>query len=578
MSDIDQIKLHIDIVEYISRRMTLKKAGRNYKGLCPFHNEKTPSFMVSPDRQSWHCFGCGKGGSVFDFAMEYDHLDFREALEELADQAGVKLTRSLSTSPQDTIKETLKEIHVLAAEYYQYLLTSHSVGQNAREYLKQRGVTEKIIKTFGLGYSANTWEGVIKFLKKKGYEDEVLELSGLIIPSKKGGYDRFRGRIMFPLRDHRGQTIAFAGRLLDPEIKEAKYINSPETPLYIKGNTVFGLDITKKSIQKEDAVIIMEGEFDVLSSYQAGVSNVVAIKGTALTEMQVHLLKRFAKTFIFSLDSDMAGDAAARRGIDIAQKQNIKLYVARLPQGKDPDDVARTQPHELKQAMKDALSLYDYYVQSIQAKYDVTSAYGKKGFTDELLPLLATIENQVLQAHYLKIVADTIHISENTIVSELNKVRRQIEKKQGSSEEPAVSVETEYTQDLLLLALFLQGDRTQCLPWGLDITHIQTPGIRAVFETILVHVTSNPGLDTASLLAGVPSEYTSIVDQALLWDLQEVLKDEKTFLHMWKQTQKEISKRYIKEQIKKLRMVASDDDSAQKDLLDLTKQLRLLEK
>ncbi|MBI3343237.1 DNA primase, partial [Candidatus Gottesmanbacteria bacterium] len=276
MSDIDEVKARTNIIDIISARVTLKKAGRHWKALCPFHSEKTPSFIVSPERQSWKCFGCGKGGSVLDFIMEYEHVDFVEALETLAEKAGVKLERRMGDTPEAKLKEKILTANHLASEYYHYLLTKHAIGEKARRYLKTRGVTDKTIKTFSLGYSPNSWDGLLKYLKKKGYDEAILAQAGLIVASNRGGYDRFRGRVMFTLKDHRGNIVGFSGRLLDPDAKEAKYINTSETLVYSKSNVLYGLDVTRAAIQKEGEAIVMEGEFDVISSFQAGVGNTVA--------------------------------------------------------------------------------------------------------------------------------------------------------------------------------------------------------------------------------------------------------------------------------------------------------------
>lgn len=587
MSDIDDVKSKIDIVDYIGKRVVLKKSGRNYKGLCPFHGEKTPSFMVSPDRQAFHCFGCGRGGSVIDFVMEETHVDFREALEDLAETVGVTLTRNKGDSPQEKRKDTLLEIHHLAAEYYHYLLQTHKVGEKARAYLMNRGISEKIISTFHLGYSANSWDGVTTYLKKKGLDSELLEMSGLMIQSSRGGYDRFRGRLMFPIKDHRGNIIAFSGRLLEKEVKEAKYINSPETPLYIKGNTLFALDITKGAIQKEQAVIVMEGEFDVLSSFQGGISNVVAIKGTALTESQVYLLKRYAKKIIFALDSDVAGDAAARRGIEIAEKAGMELYVAHMPEGKDPDDIGREQPHVLKKIIEEAESIYDYYVSSAQKKHDLTTAYGKKGFTDELLPLLSKIDNPIIQGHYLKKVADLVSLPEQTVISAMQKVKRNLQKGLPAISASEVStLPQENKQELLLLALLLQGQREivlSVIQEELGEYEFQSKAIIQIIRQLENIWKASPEISTSEALQMLPSEYMLIVDQSLLLDLHDVVEVHEVFIKTLRQTVRELQKRYVKHQMNKLTTeLATQDVNEHEDLqlrlAKLTKTLRLLEK
>lgn len=588
MSDIEDIKSRIDIVDYIGKKVALKKSGHNFKGLCPFHGEKTPSFMVSSERQTFHCFGCGKGGSVLDFVMEYEHIDFREALEELAELTGVTLTKKVGSTPQEKTKDTLFQIHHLASEYYHYLLTSHPIGEKARNYLIERGVSTKVMTTFGLGYSANNWDGVTSFLKKKGFSMEEIIESGLAISSQRGGYDRFRGRLMFPLKDHRGQTIAFSGRLLDPEIKEAKYINSPETPLYIKGNTLFALDITKGAIQKSETAVLMEGEFDVLSSFQEGISNVVAIKGTALTEAQVRLLKRYAKKIIFALDSDVAGDQAARRGIEIAEKAGMEIYVAQMPFGKDPDDVARTQPHLLKKSINDSLSIFDYYLSSAAKRFDTTTAYGKKGFTDELLPILARIENSIVQGHYVKKVAELVSLPEQTIVTAMFKVSRNKNRPvpDSSIDQTSTIISTENKYEFVLLALIVQSDFfkvIKTLAQDVQTIEFKSSPIKQIIAQLVEVYEQQPTLSILDALKHLPQELSAHIDQAMLFDLHGIPETEELIMHTYKQIIRELKKIQLKEQIVSLGQKLTSEDSIegeaiQHEVAELTQALRLLEK
>jgi DNA primase len=309
----EEIKQKIDIVDLISEYVPLKKIGRNLKANCPFHSEKTPSFYVSPERQIWHCFGCNLGGDVYSFLMQIENIEFVEALRILAKKAGVALTEFVPTQTSE-LKDRLYEINHLAAEFFNYILTSHLLGKEALSYVSGRGVTKDSISAFKIGYAPKSWDSLLRFLRdKKGYKESEIEQAGLAVRSERGSYyDRFRGRLMFSLRDIRGNVVGFSGRVLDPEAKEAKYINSPETPIYIKGNLLYGLEVTKGVIRKEGTAVVVEGELDLISSYQAGVANVCAIKGSALTDAQVKLLKRIAGTIILSLDADLAGDAAAR--------------------------------------------------------------------------------------------------------------------------------------------------------------------------------------------------------------------------------------------------------------------------
>lgn len=449
MRDADEVKAKADIVATISRYVSLKQAGRNFKGLCPFHKEKTPSFMVSPDRQAFYCFGCGKGGSVIDFIMQYHNLEFKEALADLAHELGITLSQD-SKGVGDS-RERLQALLQQAKEYYRYILLTHAVGKEARLYMKDRGITDALSETFGFGYSPNSWDGVTSYLKKKGYATEELIESGLTVASQRGGYDRFRGRLMFPLCDHRGGIVGFSGRLLSPTAKEAKYINSPETPLYSKSKHLFGLNVTKKNIQERGSVVIMEGEFDVISSYHIGISNVVGIKGTAVTEDQLRLLKRYTTKLVFALDHDIAGDAASRRGIQLAEQAGFEVYVAKLTSGKDPDEIARHSPHELTKAIEKARVVYDFYLDTLKDRFDLQSPYGKKQASEEIVPVLVDIQNSVLQAHYIKEAASLFGVTADTITQSINAYA----KKKPISTSPALSPELANSSDIPSKDLYL---------------------------------------------------------------------------------------------------------------------------
>ena len=291
---IEEIKKKIDIVEFIGSFITLKKAGRNYKAVCPFHQEKTPSFVISPERGIWHCFGaCGEGGDVIKFLMKWENITFIEALRELAKKTGVKLNK---ISFEDKIwqkKEKYLGMNQIAGEFFHYILKKTAFGKKASQYLKNRALNQSIIDKFQLGYSPSSWDSLKLFLKKKKYEEEEIMENGLLIRSERGSYyDRFRGRLMFPLKDGRNNILGFSGRILDEKEKEAKYINTPETPIYHKRETLFGINLAKEEIKKKQNAFIVEGEFDMIIPYQFGFSNFVAVKGTALTNEQLMLLKQ----------------------------------------------------------------------------------------------------------------------------------------------------------------------------------------------------------------------------------------------------------------------------------------------
>lgn len=592
MSDIDEIKSRLSIVDIVGKRVTLKKAGRNFKGLCPFHNEKTPSFIVSPDRQTFHCFGCGKGGSIFDFVMLSDHIDFSEALETLAEQAGVKLERRTGDTPEAKLKQKILEVNHLASEYYQYLLTRHPVGENARAYLKHRGVTDKSIKTFSLGYSANDWDGLLTFLRKKGYDDAVLETAGLVIRGNRGFYDRFRGRVMFTLKDHRGNVVGFSGRVLDPAAKEAKYINTSETPVYVKGRVLYALDVTKDAIQKSNEAVLMEGELDVISSFQEGISNVVAIKGSAVTEDHARLLRRFAERLVFALDSDLAGDAAARRGIEIAEKLGFDMRVARMPSGKDPDEAARENPALLKKALKDAEPMYDYFLSSALSRYDVASSYGKRKISDEFIPVLLKIDNPIVQGHYIRKLASGLGLSEDMIQSGLSRYRTSggtslREKVQQDAEKQQTLTRLERAE-VYLAALILQGKTAELLKKSIAVIPVSDLGylpVKRIIEKLEEYLNTHRQFVAGDFAATLPEELIPAFDEAFLWDISDFLDDEVRFLREWDKSLREVKRAHIRYQTEEISRLLRDangatdhHDALQQKLKVLTDELAALEK
>jgi DNA primase len=411
MGTVDEVKNRIDIVELISGYVPLKKAGRNYKGLCPFHAEKTPSFVVFPETQTWHCFGaCGIGGDVFRFIMQREGMDFSEALRELAQRAGVSLSPPTPRSEAaDKQREKLLDIHAAAAQYFHHLLRQSKEGSSAREYLASREINSETIERFQLGYALNTWEGLKSHLIGRGYTEADLVDAGLLVKKEETGssYDRFRNRLIIPIRDRQGRVIAFGARALDPN-DVPKYLNSPQTSLFDKSGTLFGLDLAKTTIRSHDQVVIVEGYMDVFSAHQHGHTNVVAGMGTALTETQLRLLKRLSKNFVLALDSDTAGDSATLRGISLAHESldrqpvpvltpqgltrfegrlDVDIRIATLPSSRDPDDILRQTPDLWPELIKKALPVVDFYLQVVAGQYDLTTAKGKSALVREVLPI-----------------------------------------------------------------------------------------------------------------------------------------------------------------------------------------------
>ncbi len=593
MSDIDEIKARVNIADVIGKRVTLKKAGHNFKALCPFHSEKTPSFIVSPERQIYKCFGCGKGGSVIDFVMEYEHVDFIEALESLADLSGVKLERRPADSPEAKLKQRMYEANHLASEYYHYILTKHKSGDRARRYLKTRGVIDKTIETFALGYAPHSWDALLSFLRKKGYDEGLLEQAGLILKSQSRYYDRFRGRVIFTLKDHRGKVVGFSGRLLDPDAKEAKYINTSETPVYSKSNVLYGLDVTKDAIVKAGEAIVVEGEFDVISPFQAGVANVVAIKGSALTEAHVRLLKRFTDRLEFALDSDISGDAASRRGIEIADTAGMDMRVVTLPLGKDPDEAVRTSPGLFRKAVKDAVPVYDYFIASAISRFDIATSYGKRKASDELLPVIAKIENPVVQAHYVKKLAATLDISESSVTDGMHKTTSVSFKKIDTGEAPKNILTRPEKLETYVLALLLQGKTGEWLEELREHVALEDfvqQAVRTIFINLEKFVRGKRVFLLKDFADSLPTELAPTLDDAYLWDLSDISGDEEKFVREWTVALKELRRSILKRKIREFNRAiqesvrkASDEGEQeigrlQKEIKECSKVLASLDK
>lgn len=423
-NEIEDIKSKINIVDIIGEHVKLNKSGSNFKGLCPFHQEKTPSFMVSEELQIYKCFGCSEGGDVFNFLEKYEGMEFGEALRYLAEKTGVKLTSSIGTQTSD--KDVLYEINSLAAKFYNYILLNHPVGKTALNYLKEeRKISLDSIKTFNIGFAPTGKNSLSDFLiKKKKYKEKDLQRGGLVYISKGGKvYDRFEGRIIFPISDQRGNVIALAGRLLPPgKPNVGKYINSPETPIYHKSSSLYGINITKDSIKKSGFAVVVEGEIDLISSYQIGIKNIVAIKGSAFTADQARLLSRYTKDVVLALDSDFAGIAAAIRGIKILEDAEFEIRVVKLGIYKDPDEAAKSNPGFLKEKIEKSVPIWDFIIDSVFAKYEKDGVGGKAKISRELTPILAGINNKIIQEHYINKLAKLLEVSIEAVETEVEKI------------------------------------------------------------------------------------------------------------------------------------------------------------
>jgi DNA primase len=437
MNSSDEIKSRLDIVDVIREYIQLKAGGSNFQALCPFHREKTPSFMVSAEKQIWHCFGCNRGGDVISFVMEIEGVSFIEALRMLAPKAGVTLKRQ--NSQVTSQRNRLLDIMEAATNFYYQKLEQAPEAKPAGDYLRQRGLTQDTIADWHLGYSPDSWDDIINLLKQKGYTDREIFQAGLSV--KKEGveryYNRFRARIMFPIRDFNGNTVAFSARVRpdrEETEKMGKYINSPQTMIYDKSKILFGLDKAKMAIRSNDFAIVVEGQMDVITAHQHDFKNVVASSGTALTEEQLQKLKRYTKNVYLAFDMDEAGRMAAGRGIQEAIKVDLNIKVVILPAGKDPDELIKNDPEAFRQAIAKARHIMEYYFETQLQDLDLSGVEGKREAAGRLLPLIAKIKNNIEKDEWIRRLAEKLNTDERLLRESLPREKRRGEEQSRSQE------------------------------------------------------------------------------------------------------------------------------------------------
>jgi DNA primase len=435
MSVTDEVKERIDIVELISRYTPLKRSGSTYKGLCPFHSERTPSFIVFPQSGTWRCFGaCGVGGDAFSFVMRKENVDFRDALQLLAREVGIDLEAAEGNSSSNQ-RTHLYEINEAATLYFQETLRHHPAAQPARDYLARRGIDQATVDHFRLGFALDAWSGLRDYLSEKGFSIDQQLAAGLLKynEERQSTYDAFRNRVMIPIRDRQGRGIGFGGRVLDKS--EPKYLNTADTALFHKSKVIYGLDLAHQAIRNADQVVIVEGYMDVIAAHQHGFPNVVACMGTSLTTDQLQQLQRYTGNFVLALDADAAGQQATIRGLNQArqalgrvQKPTVtatgiqmesrlgaNLFICAMPEGQDPDDVIRRQPEMWRQLVAQAQPLVDFYFEVVGRQYDLASVQGKGRAVAELAPLIAELQDEIEQKHYVDQLSRWVRLDEQTI-------------------------------------------------------------------------------------------------------------------------------------------------------------------
>ncbi len=505
MSVVGEVKQKTDIVEVVSSYVALQKAGRNYKALCPFHNEKHASFFVFPEQQTWHCFGaCGTGGDVFSFLMRKESIDFSEALRLLADRAGIALVSPESPpSPERRATERLFQLNELAAEYYHHLLLNSQAAKAARAYISNRKITNETIRAFHLGFSPDSWEALKDYLAGKGYEERELVQAGLVLEREGGGsYDRFRNRLMFPIYDIRELVTGFGARALDDSLP--KYINSPQTAIFDKSGSLYGIDKAKSAIRQKNLAIIVEGYTDVLRAHQHGWQNVVATMGTSLTERQVNVTKRLSKNIALALDADVAGEEATlgsegklaqflerkqtpvpiSSGIVFEEILDAEIRVIVLPQGKDPDEVIAEDPGLWQSLVEQAPPLLDFVFQTVLSRVDLDKARDKSLAIQKLMPLTAKIPDRIRQAHYEQRLARLLRVSESDLraYKKRSQGRRRIPEPTEATELSRLAHQsTSSPVEEYCLALMLQYAELRQAAQDLSAEHFESTENREIF-------------------------------------------------------------------------------------------------
>ena len=574
MDQIALVRERTDIVELLSEFITLKKAGRNFKALCPFHSEKSPSFVISPERQIWHCFGCAKGGDAFTFLMEYEHLEFPEALRFLAKRAGITLEESKFQAGQASKKEAIFKVNKEAAEFYHYVLTKHNAGKKALSYLASRGITDKLIETFKIGFAPKTGNSLTSYLTgKKKYKDDLLLEAGV---ATRRGYritDFFFDRIIFPLYDHRENAVGFSGRVLTDGTSGPKYINTRETLAYHKSDLVYGLNITKEAIRKHNQAILVEGEFDVIACYKYGISNVIAVKGTALTESQVNLLARFAQKVTICFDGDRAGQEAIKRSLPVIEKKGLTTTVILAPGGKDPDESLKNDEAGFKKAVKHDINVYQYLLDYAVKTHGTDTVEGMKKVTDDVLPVIGTIQNEIIKEHYLKKLSSALDTTLESIIKEL-------EKRRTKTTSPISAIitakEKKSREELLeeyLVSLILQCDVPKAAAQlSVNILSDSMSKERA-YQKILYHLldffSENEQFDSTAFGSRLPSELHVSYDRSLLFPLPAFSESEQMMAEVEK-VANQLKTVYLKSKMKsladqiKLKEREGDEERAEK--------------
>ena len=569
-SPVDKIKERLSIEEVVSSYIKLDRAGANLKAKCPFHNEKTPSFFVSPDRGSYYCFGCGASGDIFTFVEEFEGLDFKGALKLLADRAGVTLeVYSKEMKETDSEKEKLYRVMEEATKFFE-----NNLGDNKRvqEYLKSRGLEDKTIKDFRIGYALLDWRLLYSYLKTKNFSDVEIEKAGLAKKTEKGFYDRFRGRIMFPIADSSGRIIAFSGRIFIDDEKSAKYLNSPETSIFSKNAILFGLDKAKESIRKNNFSILVEGQMDLVLSHQAGYKNSIATSGTALSDSTISkenvvsnlgLVRRLSPNIVLAFDADKAGFNASNRAGRIALSLGMDVKVAKMPEGMDPADlISKTGPDAWRLAIKDSKHIIEFLLEKVLRDSGSDTRKAGREIKEKILPYVDALESSIEKMHFIKKISDASSIPQNALQDDLKKIEQELKYETKETETAKENVEKKFRKDpierrLLGIAFWQESIKNRTIEPELIFTKLDKAkeALKDIKEDLIYEAevfylnSENLQKDVDEMLLSIEEEY---LNEELVKTMIEFknLKDKEIEVEILKKIHK-INKR--KEEIKNSR-------------------------
>jgi DNA primase len=582
--NIEQIAAANDIVEVIGSYFPLKRAGTNFKALCPFHQEKTPSFTVSPSRQTFHCFGCGAGGSVFRFVMDYEHIDFPSAVRKLAARAGIPVIEERGAGGDDDRKHearrTLLRLHAEAAEWFQENLLKKEFAAPARSYLKERGIDRKIVGNWQLGFARDCCDACLKWALDRGYRRGQILQSGLVklrdeTQAEGEVYDRFRGRIMFPICNDVGEVIAFSGRVLEKDAETAKYLNSPETPLFRKGNILFGLHKTKRGLIEANCAIVCEGQLDLITLFEAGITNVVAPQGTAFTESQARILKRFVNEVVLCFDADAAGQKAAERSLDALLQNDLIIRVAEIPPGEDPDSLVRHQGREeFEKRVRSAQDFFDYWIEREATKQNMDSLSAKMQLARTLAETVARVHNPFMRGEVVNKASARLGVAATEFETLLPKTAPDYAAGSEAARPPARPAPRHEVAMLCLLALRDEEAREFMLAQNWREVLAQTPDTELLTRILESTIQPNDPASINGFMASLSSEGEALVSS---WLLQKKPANSLAVARDWwtglRQATLRRQLQAAKNRMKLPQLTPGEVVQLQKEILDLQEQL-----